>query len=98
MIICDPAVGKTQILSRAPFNKFDIESKPTPSVDLKKKDETVDNQTVRTNLRYTAGQERYRAIHQTSYPNSKGAILVFGIIRKETLSPLSYGSNPLGLW
>lgn len=88
VIIGDTAVGKTQILNRALFDKFDINSKPTLGVDFKRKDLDVKGKRVRINLWDTAGQERYKAINQSFYSNAQAAILVFDITRKATFESL----------
>ena len=88
VIIGDTAVGKTQILNRALFDKYDFDSKPTLGVDFKRKDIDVKGKKVRINLWDTAGQERYKAINQTFYSNAQGAILVFDITRKDTFESL----------
>ena len=88
VIIGDSAVGKTQILNRALFDKFDINSKPTLGVDFKHKDIEINNRRVRINLWDTAGQERFKAINQTFFCNAQGAIIVFDITRRATFETL----------
>ena len=81
IMVGDSGVGKTNILTRFTSNKFNIQSKPTIGVELGIKSIKIQNNVVKAQIWDTAGQERYRAIAESYYKGSRGAMIVFDITK-----------------
>ena len=81
IMVGDSGVGKTNILTRFTSNKFNIQSKPTIGVELGIKSIKIQNNVVKAKIWDTAGQERYRAIAESYYKGSRGAMIVFDITK-----------------
>ena len=85
IIVGDPEVGKTQLMNRLLFDRFELNVRPTLGIDFLKKDLDISNKRIRLNMWDTAGQERYQAINQNFYSNAHGAVIVFDFTQKDSL-------------
>lgn len=86
ILVGDPAVGKTNILSRFTKDEFMEDSRSTVGVEFTTKIFSVRTYRVKVNIWDTAGQERFRSITLSYYKGSKGAIIVFDVSRRETFN------------
>ena len=91
VIIGDSSVGKTSILFRFVFNKFDEQSMPTLGAGFKTlqvpfKDEDLGEEgTTKLNLWDTAGQEKFDALTKIYFKQAEAAIIVY-----DTTNELSF--------
>jgi small GTP-binding protein len=84
ILVGDPAVGKTNILSRFTKDEFMEDTRSTVGVEFSTKLFEVGDHNIKVNIWDTAGQERFRSITLSYYKGSKGAIIVFDVSRRET--------------
>ena len=84
ILVGDPAVGKTNILSRFTKNEFLDDNRSTVGVEFSTKLFNVNDTNIKVNIWDTAGQERFRSITLSYYKGSKGAIIVYDVSRRET--------------
>ena len=59
VLIGDPGVGKTNLMTRFSKNEFRFEHKPTDGVDLDTHTINVDGKIIKAHIYDTAGEERY---------------------------------------
>ena len=96
ILICEPGVGKTAIMSRFITNEFKNMYQSTLGVEFKTKDLYIDNTAcARLNVWDTCGQERFRAITRQYFKNSHGVLLVFDLTVKETIRKLNVWMNDI---
>lgn len=96
ILIGEPGVGKTAIMSRFITNEFKNMYQSTLGVEFKTKDLYIDNTAcVRLNVWDTCGQERFRAITRQYFKNSHGVLLVFDLTVKETIKKLNVWMNDI---
>lgn len=86
VLIGDSGVGKTNLLSQLTRKEFSGETKATIGVEFATKTFKCDNSMIKAQIWDTAGQERYRAITSAYYRGTLGALIVYDITRKTTLS------------
>ncbi|CAL6072080.1 Rab11 [Hexamita inflata] len=88
VIIGAPGVGKTNILSKFAFDKFQPDSVSTLGVEYSIKTIEVDfngqKQNIKLTIWDTAGQERYQSVTKTYFRGAQGAIIVYDITNKTT--------------
>lgn len=84
VIIGDSGVGKSNLLSRANRNEFNLESKSTIGVEFGAMSFQVEGKTVKAHFWDTAGQERFRALTPSYYRGAHGALLVYDIAKHIT--------------
>ncbi|XP_073973348.1 ras-related protein Rab-18-like [Rhodnius prolixus] len=89
LIIGESGVGKSSLLLRFTEDTFNQEQAITIGVDFKTKKLTTEGNTVRLAIWDTAGQERFRTLTPSYYRDAQGAILVYDVTCKETLSKLT---------
>lgn len=92
VLIGDSGVGKTNLLSQLTRKEFSSDTKATIGVEFATKTFTIDGSLIKAQIWDTAGQERYRAITSAYYRGTLGALVVYDITRKVTLS------NATKLW
>jgi len=83
VIIGDPGVGKTNILTRYVEDKFSTSS-ASISTDFLTKSVTQNGTTIKLQIYDTAGQERFRTITTSLYHGAAAVIIVFDVTNKET--------------
>lgn len=88
-LIGDAAVGKTNLLSMFIDNKFDINRKSTVGVEVASKIVNLNESKIKLIMWDTAGQEKYKAITNSFYTNSKGALIIFDITRPKSLESVT---------
>lgn len=96
ILIGEPGVGKTAIMSRFILNEFKNMYQSTLGVEFKTKNLYLDNSAcARLNVWDTCGQERFRAITRQYFKNSHGVLLVFDLTVNETLKKLNVWLNDI---
>ncbi|KAI4333163.1 hypothetical protein L6164_018003 [Bauhinia variegata] len=95
VMIGDPSVGKTQLLSRFAKDEFKINSRATIGVEFQSKTVVIDHKTIKAQIWDTAGQERYQAITSAYYRGATGAMLVYDISKRRTFDDVEKWLNEL---
>ncbi|KAL8151881.1 hypothetical protein V2J09_021689 [Rumex salicifolius] len=75
----DQSVGKTSIITRFMYDKFDSNYQPTIGIDFLSKTMYLEDRTVRLQLWDTAGQERFRSLIPSYIRDSTVAVVVYDI-------------------
>lgn len=86
VLVGDSGVGKTNLLSQLTKQEFSAYTPPTIGVEFATISFKIDDHVVKAQIWDTAGQERYRAITSAYYRGTYGALIVYDITRKATLS------------
>ena len=90
ILIGEPGVGKTSIMSKFVSNEFQSIYSSTIGVEFKLKDIYVNNnQCAKLKIWDTCGQEKFRSITRQYFKNSDGVLLVFDLTNRETLKKLN---------
>lgn len=79
VIIGDPSVGKTSLLTRIIENKFERKYTSTLGVDFSFKELEVRDSRIKLQIWDTAGQEKYRSLITSYYKHTDGIIMVFDL-------------------
>ncbi|TXG60669.1 hypothetical protein EZV62_015242 [Acer yangbiense] len=85
----DQSVGKTSIITRFMYDKFDTTYQATIGIDFLSKTMYLEDRTVRLQLWDTAGQERFRSLIPSYIRDSSVAVIVYDvakILRKKFLA------------
>lgn len=75
----DQSVGKTSIITRFMYDKFDSTYQATIGIDFLSKTMYLEDRTVRLQLWDTAGQERFRSLIPSYIRDSSVAIVVYDV-------------------
>jgi len=75
----DQSVGKTSIISRFMYDKFDTSYQATIGIDFLSKTMYLEDRTVRLQLWDTAGQERFRSLIPSYIRDSSVAVIVYDV-------------------
>uniref|UniRef100_A0A453IYZ9 Ras-related protein RABH1B n=3 Tax=Triticinae TaxID=1648030 RepID=A0A453IYZ9_AEGTS len=75
----DQAVGKTAIITRFMYDKFDATYQATIGIDFLSKTMYLEDRTVRLQLWDTAGQERFRSLIPSYIRDSSVAVIVYDV-------------------
>lgn len=86
VIVGDSGVGKTNLLSQLTKQDFSMSTPPTIGVEFSTISFKIENHIVKAQIWDTAGQERFRAITSAYYRGTYGALVVYDITKKTTLS------------
>ncbi len=88
IVIGDPAVGKTSLLTKFATNQFEERYLPTVGVNIVKEPITIEKKNATVNLMFwdVAGQPQFYMLHRPYFNGADGAILVFDITRSSTFS------------
>ena len=89
ILVGDPGVGKTSILTKFLTNEFQSVYSSTIGVEFKLKDIYVNNNCARLKIWDTCGQEKFRAITRQYFKNSNGVFIVFDLTNKDTIKRLN---------
>ena len=84
VILGDSGVGKTSILNRYLFDKFDNSSMPTLGGSFKSKLLNVGEGDIKLNLWDTAGQEKFKSLTRMYYQDAEAAIIVYDTTFRES--------------
>ena len=89
IILGNSGVGKSSILKRLVYNKFDGNSIPTIGFEISNKIIRLkNNETIKLRLIDTAGQEQYRALGRTYFKNSDFVLFVFALNDKKSFDEI----------
>nr|AGN12807.1 Ras-related protein RABH1C [Leavenworthia alabamica] len=80
----DQSVGKTSIITRFMYDKFDTTYQPTIGIDFLSKTMYLEDRTVRLQLWDTAGQERFRSLIPSYIRDSSVAIVVYDVSKRQS--------------
>ena len=80
----DQSVGKTSIITRFMYDKFDTTYQATIGIDFISKTMYLEDRTVRLQLWDTAGQERFRSLIPSYIRDSSVAIVVFDVTNRQS--------------
>ena len=82
----DSGVGKTSIIKRYVYNKFELDNISTIGINFAfKKIKLKNNQKVKIKLIDTAGQEKYRSLNKTYFKNAEAVLYVFSHDKENSL-------------
>ena len=84
IIIGDSSVGKSNILLRYVYDKFNEEFQSTIGVEFAAKNLEINNKIYRIQIWDTAGQESFRSITRFYYKNSVCAFIVYDITNRNS--------------
>lgn len=88
-LIGDFAVGKTSLIRRYVYNKFDENYLTTIGVHITKKEIIVENAMIKLLIWDLAGEDSFQKITASYLAGSSGFIIVGDVTRKETLTSLT---------
>ncbi|KAA3461748.1 ras-related protein RABH1e-like [Gossypium australe] len=81
----DQSVGKTSIITRFMYDKFDTTYQATIGIDFLSKTMYLEDRTVRLQLWDTAGQERFRSLIPSYIRDSSVAVIVYDVANRQSL-------------
>jgi len=95
IVIGDPAVGKTSLLTKFAKNQFEERYLPTIGVSILKESIELEEKDVTVNLMFwdIAGQPQFYMLHRPYYNGADGMILVFDTTRSSTFSNVNNWYN-----
>ena len=88
IIIGDSGVGKSNILLKYIYGKFNEEFQSTIGVEFGAKDIQIKNKIFRTQIWDTAGQEMFRSITRAYFKNSVCACVVYDITNRNSFESI----------
>ncbi|EFN52525.1 GTP binding protein [Chlorella variabilis] len=80
----DQSVGKTSIITRFMYDKFDTTYQATIGIDFLSKTMYLEDRTVRLQLWDTAGQERFRSLIPSYIRDSSVAVVVYDVTSRQS--------------
>lgn len=80
----DQSVGKTSIITRFMYDKFDNGYQATIGIDFLSKTMYLEDRTVRLQLWDTAGQERFRSLIPSYIRDSSVAVVVYDVSNRQS--------------
>ena len=88
IVIGDPAVGKTSLLTNFATNKFEEKYLPTVGVSILKEPIELEDDNATVNLMFwdIAGQPQFYMLHRPYFNGADGILLVFDTTRSSTFS------------
>ena len=91
IVIGDPAVGKTSLLTNFATNQFEEKYLPTIGVSILKETFELEDKNATINLMFwdIAGQPQFYMLHRPYYNGADGIILVFDTTRSSTFSNIN---------
>lgn len=85
VIIGDSGVGKTAIMNRYLYDKFDGESMPTIGSSMQSRQVEVPGEgTIKLTLWDTAGQEKFRSLARMYFQDAEAALIVYDVTYPES--------------
>lgn len=84
MFLGDMSVGKTSIITRFMYDKFDTAYQATIGIDFISKTMYLEDRTVRLQLWDTAGQERFRSLIPSYIRDSSVAVVVYDVTNRQS--------------
>jgi small GTP-binding protein len=95
IFIGDACVGKTALAERITNNKFNEIYNSTIGVDFSTVTLEIGDQTIKTHIWDTAGQECFASIISTYYRGIAGAVIVFDVSRRASFHKCSFWLNQI---
>ena len=89
LLLGDPAVGKTTLVTKFVHGKFSGDYKMTIGVDIMRKDIIINKNQVILSIWDIAGQDRFRNFRNIFYKGSSGALIVFDLTRQSSFENLN---------
>ncbi|GAA0147276.1 small GTPase [Lithospermum erythrorhizon] len=80
----DQSVGKTSIITRFMYDKFDTTYQATIGIDFLSKTMYLEDRTIRLQLWDTAGQERFRSLIPSYIRDSSVAVIVYDVVNRQS--------------
>ncbi|XP_039009590.1 ras-related protein RABH1e-like isoform X2 [Hibiscus syriacus] len=80
----DQSAGKTSIITRFMYDKFDTTYQATIGIDFLSKTMYLEDRTVRLQLWDTAGQERFRSLIPSYIRDSSVAVIVYDVANRQS--------------
>jgi Ras-related protein Rab-6A len=80
----DQSTGKTSIITRFMYDKFDTSYQATIGIDFLSKTLYLEDRTVRLQLWDTAGQERFRSLIPSYIRDSSVAVIVYDVTNRQS--------------
>ncbi|KAK4264914.1 hypothetical protein QN277_026031 [Acacia crassicarpa] len=80
----DQSVGKTSIITRFMYDKFDATYQATIGIDFLSKTMYLEDRTLRLQLWDTAGQERFRSLIPSYIRDSAVAVVVYDVANRQS--------------
>ena len=80
----DQAVGKTSVITRFMYDKFEANYAATIGIDFLSKTVYLEERTVRLQLWDTAGQERFRSLIPSYIRDSSAAVVVYDVTNRQS--------------
>ena len=93
ILLGEPGVGKTSIISRYVSDEFDSNVSTSSTVSYVCKLIEKNNKKIKLNIWDTIGQEKFRAISKMFLTDTKIVILVYSIISQDSFKNLDYWLN-----
>ena len=84
LLLGDLSVGKSSLIYRFIYDKFNPNEISTSELDLKTSDLIIDKKNVRVQLWDTVGQEKYKSITKNLIKRVQGIIIVYDITNKDS--------------
>ncbi|KAI9111786.1 hypothetical protein K1719_017476 [Acacia pycnantha] len=84
----DQSVGKTSIITRFMYDKFDNTYQATIGIDFLSNTMYLEDRTVQLQLWDTAGQERFRSLIPSYIRDSSVAVIVYDVARRYVSDPV----------
>jgi len=95
ILVGDDFVGKTAIVNRLTKNEFHEYYNSTIGVDFATVTLDINENSIKTHIWDTAGQECFANIISTYYRGSAGAVIVFDVNRRESFEKCSFWLNQI---
>merc|ERR1711998_654325 len=82
----DQSVGKTSVITRFMYDKFESTYQATIGIDFLSKTMYLEDRTVRLQLWDTAGQERFRSLIPSYIRDSSVAVIVYDVTSRQSFT------------
>ena len=93
ILLGESGVGKTAIIKRYLYDKFDLDKTPSTSMNYVEKDIEINNKKFKLNIWDTIGQEKYRSLSKLFLNETQIVILVYSINDLKSFKELDYWRN-----
>ena len=84
IVIGDPRVGKTSLLTKFATQKFDDIYLPTIGANITKQQINIDATVISMMVWDIAGQQEFYEVYKSYYNGSNGVIIVYDVTRRDT--------------
>jgi len=89
----DLGVGKTSIVTRFMYEKFEASYHATVGIDFLTRKMEAKDRTIKLQIWDTAGQERFRSLIPNYLKDSDAAVIVFDISNRDTLNNIDHWAS-----